>query len=79
MGLLLAKMAASLRLGFRRFVVRNDLRLVAALHSSVRIYAAADKMTHTGQVVRVVKKSVEHMSNTMSFKKLELEKSFSLC
>ncbi|XP_020613511.1 NADH dehydrogenase [ubiquinone] iron-sulfur protein 6, mitochondrial-like [Orbicella faveolata] len=42
-------MAASLRLGFRRFVVRNNLRSVAALHSSVRSYAAPDKVTHTGQ------------------------------
>lgn len=55
MGLLLAKMAASLRLGFRRFVVRNNLRSVAALHSSVRSYAAPDKVTHTGQVVQGLK------------------------
>lgn len=48
----MAKMAASLRLGFRRFVVRNNLRSVAALYSSVRSYAVADKMTHTGQVVQ---------------------------
>ena len=58
----MAKMAASLRLGFRRFVVRNNLRSVAALHSSVQIYSAPDKVTHTGQVG----KSVEYktMSNT---------------
>lgn len=48
-------MAASLRLGFRRFVVRNNLRSVAALHSSVRSYAAPDKVTHTGQVVQGLK------------------------
>lgn len=51
-GIVLAKMAASLRLGFRRFVVRNNLRSVAALHCSVRSYASPDKVTHTGQVVQ---------------------------
>lgn len=51
----MAKMAAPLRLGFRRFVVRNNLRSVAALHCSVRSYAAPDKVTHTGQVVQGLK------------------------
>ncbi|CAH3161281.1 unnamed protein product [Porites lobata] len=43
-------MAASLRLVCRRFVIRNNFRSVAALHSSVRNFATPDKVTHTGQV-----------------------------
>ena len=47
-------MAASLRLVCRRFVIRNNFRSVAALHSSVRNFATPDKVTHTGQVTSVV-------------------------
>lgn len=53
-GITLNKMAASLRLVCRRFVIRNNFRSVAALHSSVRNFATPDKVTHTGQVTSVV-------------------------
>lgn len=49
----LNKMAASLSLVCRRFVIRNNFRSVAALHSSVRNFATPDKVTHTGQVTSV--------------------------
>lgn len=53
-GITLNKMAASLRLVCRRFVIRNNFRSVAVLHSSVRNFATPDKVTHTGQVTSVV-------------------------
>ena len=49
-GIVPTKMATILQFGVRRFVGRPNLRAVAALHHSVRRYAAPDKVTHTGQV-----------------------------
>lgn len=78
-GIVLAKMAASLRLGFRRFVVRNNLRSVAALHCSVRSFASPDKVTHTGQVIWVLieingtenyEQDLSHLSSALAILRL---------
>ncbi|XP_015779182.1 PREDICTED: NADH dehydrogenase [ubiquinone] iron-sulfur protein 6, mitochondrial-like isoform X1 [Acropora digitifera] len=41
---------ASLRGAVLRVITRNNPRYVAAFHSSVRMFASPDKVTHTGQV-----------------------------